>query len=246
MSGDPELVLGIVGSTGRLGTAILDECSRRHIKVTLEACSKGWRIECAPLVIVDASTPGALNDTLNYCHENRTGLIYAVSSITADAYAKLVTLSRSVSVVVAENLSMGHWLQLSLIRKIALLTASFENQPRMSVFERHPVTKVDQPSASARSLANLWARLAKPCSHGEVTAQRAGQPVSDHTVLFDLPGASLSIGHHVGQLKAAAPGALIAARYATSRKSGLSTMFDVYNDTYGPSIEESGTTAHVG
>ncbi|TYL85816.1 dihydrodipicolinate reductase C-terminal domain-containing protein [Bradyrhizobium cytisi] len=228
------LIVGIVGSTGRLGMAIADECTRCGVRLGLRASSSGWRIDTAPHVLVDATAPSALLDTIGYCRETGTALIYAVSSVPSDAYRTLVELSRQVPVVIADNLSIGHWLQVSLVRTIARLSAGFERQPRMSVLERHPVTKRDRPSASAGSLARSWAELAVTYSHGEIVSQRAGAPVSDHMVTFDLPGASLSISHSVADLRAAASGFLAAARYAFERSPGLATMFDVYAGLYEP------------
>ncbi|MET0135381.1 MAG: dihydrodipicolinate reductase C-terminal domain-containing protein [Kibdelosporangium sp.] len=222
-----DLVLGIVGATGRLGTAVLGECARQGVRVGVEAASTGWRITVDATVLVDASGPGALDDTIGYCERTGAALIYAVSSVPAEGCDRLAGLSTQVPVVLADNLSLGHWLQVSLIRSVASLTRGFPRQPRVSVFERHPVTKADRPSASAKSLAAEWDPPAA------IDSRRAGMPVSDHVAVFDLPGVCLTIGHHVGDLRAAATGLLAAAGHVRGGSPGLLRIFDVYTDIYG-------------
>jgi 4-hydroxy-tetrahydrodipicolinate reductase len=244
MSSESDLVLGVIGCTGRLGSAIGRECRKQDIAVGLEASSRAWNLKSTPDVVIDASSPGAFGKTLGFCRDTGAALVYAVSSVPPEAYSDLVALSRHVHVVLADNLSVGHWLQVSLIRAIAQLTSNFPKQPRMSVLERHPMTKRDRPSASARSLARAWTERTKIESHGEIVSQRAGQPVSDHSIMFDLDGASLSISHSVNDLTAAACGAILAARHAKTSEPSLSTMFDLYsNISVCPIPEERQLTA---
>ncbi|MBB4910645.1 dihydrodipicolinate reductase C-terminal domain-containing protein [Actinophytocola algeriensis] len=226
---EARFTLGVVGSTGRLGTAIMAECRHRNVPVGVTASRAGWRLDEPANVLVDASSAGALADTVDHCQRHQAALVYAVSTISPAAHDRLWRLSELVPVLLADNLSFGHWLQTALVRTIATLTAPFENQPRMSVFERHPVTKADRPSASARSLAAAWAGASPPNCHGEVASFRAGQPVSDHVVTFDLPGESVSVHHGVSDLRAAAMGLLVAAAHLAGRSPGLLLMDEVYS-----------------
>jgi 4-hydroxy-tetrahydrodipicolinate reductase len=236
---EPETVLGVVGAEGRLGKAILAECTRLGVRVGVTASRAGWRTEETARVLVDASGPSALDDTIGYCERTGAALIYTVSSVSTEARERLVALSARTPVVLADNLSIGHWLQVQLIQAVASLTSSLADPPRMSVLERHPVTKLDRPSASAKSLAAAWGEAAVPAA-GEIVAQRAGQPVSDHVVTFDLPGVSLSIGHSVSDLRAAATGLLGVIGYVGRRFEGFSTIFEVYSRVYGRGSDHNG------
>jgi 4-hydroxy-tetrahydrodipicolinate reductase len=110
-----------------------------------------------------------------------------------------------------------------MVRHVAALAGVLDTPPRMTVSERHPVTKRDRPSASARSLATAW-----PSCQAEITSLRAGAPVSDHAVTFELCGESVAIEHGVTDLGAAAAGAVIAARRIATAPPGLSTMEQIY------------------
>jgi 4-hydroxy-tetrahydrodipicolinate reductase len=226
---DPELVMGVVGASGRLGGAIVAECVRRGIRVGTTASRAGWNIAAAAGVLVDASAPGALDRTVGHCAESGAALIYAVSSISPESLDRLRELSTLVHVVIADNLSVGHWLQRTMVRHVAALAGVLDSPPRMSVLERHPVTKRDRPSASAKSLAAAWAESAPSSCQGEIGSLRAGHPVSDHTVIIDLPGESVVIEHGVTDLGAAAAGALTAARRIAGLPPGMSTMEQIYS-----------------
>ncbi|CAM4160478.1 dihydrodipicolinate reductase C-terminal domain-containing protein [Kibdelosporangium persicum] len=230
-----ELVLGVVGATGRLGSALLAECALSGVEVGVTASRVGWVAASQASVLVDASAPEALPDTVAYCEKTGAALIYCVSRISDDARDRLRALARDVPVVLADNLSIGHWLQMRLVRSVAELTAALPQRPLMSVHERHPVTKADRPSASARSLAAAWAESVPPELCGETSAQRAGQPVSDHVVTFDVPGMSLSITHSVTDLRTAAAGLLGVAGHVRGLVAGYHPIFTVYSDVYGGS-----------
>lgn len=223
----------MVGATGRLGSAVLAECARLGVAVGVTASRAGWVGTTPASVLVDASGPDALEDTVDYCERNGAALVYCVSRTTDRTRDRLTALGARTPVVVADNLSIGHWLQTRLVHVVAELTQALPTRPRMSVHERHPVTKRDRPSASARSLAAVWASAAPPESCGETTAQRSGQPVSDHVVTFDLPGLSLSIGHSVTDLTAAATALLGIAGHVRSLPPGCYPVFEIYSRRYG-------------
>jgi 4-hydroxy-tetrahydrodipicolinate reductase len=228
-----DVVLGVVGGTGRLGSAVLAECARLGVEVGVTASRAGW-VETTPAsVLVDASAPEALQDTAGYCERTGAALIYCVSRLSDRARDRLTALAAGTPVVLADNLSIGHWLQTALIHVVADLTHALPQRPRMSVHERHPVTKQDRPSASACSLAAAWASTAPPELRGETTAQRGGQPVSDHVVTFDMPGMSLSIRHSVTDLTAAATALLGIAGHVRSLPPGCYPVFEIYSGRYG-------------
>jgi 4-hydroxy-tetrahydrodipicolinate reductase len=228
-----DVVLGVVGGTGRLGSAVLAECARLGVQVGVTATRAGWVGTTTASVLVDASAPEALEDTIGYCDRTGAALVYCVSRLSGEARYRLTALAAGVPVVLADNLSLGHWLQTVLIHTMGELTQALPLRPRMSVHERHPATKWDRPSASARSLAAAWADVAPPELRGETTAQRGGQPVSDHIVTFDTPGMSLSISHSVTDLTAAATGLLGITGHVRELPPGCYPLFEIYSRLYG-------------
>jgi 4-hydroxy-tetrahydrodipicolinate reductase len=228
-----DTVLGVVGATGRLGSAVLAECARLGVEVGVTATRAGWDGAAPASVLVDASAPEALEDTIGYCERTGAALIYCVSTLPGHARDRLVALSARTPVVRADNLSIGHWLQMALVRAVAELSRALPRRPRMSVRERHPATKRDRPSASARALAATWACAAPPELRGATTVFRGGPPVSDHVVTFDVPGMALSIGHSVTDLTAAASALLGIADHVRALPPGWYPVTDVYSRLYG-------------
>ncbi|GAB3888174.1 dihydrodipicolinate reductase C-terminal domain-containing protein [Kibdelosporangium lantanae] len=228
----PDLVVGVVGATGRLGSAVRAECARQGVQVGLAASRTEWRATGRVSVLVDASAPDALPATVKYCEQVGAALIYCVSRVTDESRRQLAELGDRTTVILADNLSVGHWLQVNLVRTVANLVRSFRQQPQMAVRERHPVTKKDSPSASARALADVWAATCPPELRGATTSQRGGPPVSDHEVTFDLPGMSLSIKHSVTDLHMAVIGLLDLVRHVRQLSPGLYPVFDVYSRMY--------------
>ncbi|AOS63970.1 dihydrodipicolinate reductase [Actinoalloteichus hymeniacidonis] len=212
----------------------------------MTASRAGWVEDTPPTVLVDASAPEALCDTVARCRRTGAALVYCVSNVPTEESHRLAALSAEIPVVVADNLSLGHWLQTRMIRMVAGLTASMPRSPRMSVHERHPVTKRDRPSASARSLMRAWMESAPPGSVGETTSQRSGQPVSDHVVTFDLPGMSLSIEHSVSDLSAAASCLLDVIEHVRRLPPGLHPIHEVYALLYARAEVRHGDRAAAG
>lgn len=215
--------IGVVGAAGRLGRALLAECERQARLVTLQADRTGWRQSASPDVLIDASGPDAAQASVAYCGDYRIPLIYAVSAGFPGRSELLAGLADAVPVVIATNLSRGHWVQLALLRWLA----EFVGDRPGEVFERHPVTKRDAPSASALELAAAWTSLGGR-TDTEIEVERAGEPVSDHVVTVRLPGEILQLGHAVFDLRAAATGALLAVDFARTVGAGSYSMADVF------------------
>ena len=224
--------VGIVGHTGRLGSAIETVLCHLDFQVQQRRNTSVHDARGTVDVVIDASAPAGLERTLSMCGSNHAALIYCVSSISAKDRESLLSYSRSAPVVMAPNLSYGHWLQLQLLEVAAASLAVMPMEPYVSVLERHPHTKIDRPSASAVQLAERWG-----ASYGvpvpEVASYRAGPRVSGHRVDIDLAGESLSIHHEVGDLRSAARGAALLAGWAAKQPAGLYDSQAVFGMIFG-------------
>ncbi|QYN17771.1 dihydrodipicolinate reductase C-terminal domain-containing protein [Amycolatopsis sp. DSM 110486] len=222
MALDPagDLTVGIVGVTGRLGSRIASECAAQGIPVVLRATRGGWSQDAVPSVVIDAGTAEALPETTRFCARHGAALVECVSALGQDGPALLDRLAERVAVVRAVNLSVGHWLQRHLVATVARIAGALPATPRAAVLERHTPTKRDRPSASALALAGVWRDGGQP-PVDEVVSLRAGHPVSEHTVRLDLEDESLELRHDVRDLRAAAFGAVTAARWAHTAEPGL-------------------------
>ncbi|MFE9849876.1 dihydrodipicolinate reductase C-terminal domain-containing protein [Streptomyces sp. NPDC005576] len=226
MRREPGPSVGVIGG-GRLGNAIAGHARAEGLSVVLTGTRHGRRPTGTPDVVIDASGPGAQEEVREYCERNRTPLIECVSNLDDRQWDELHVLARTVPVVRAANLTLGHYLQTRLLREVAALPDAL--RPRASVRERHPVAKAHRPSATAVELGRTWSRLSGG-DPDDVSSLRGGLPVSDHEVMWTWRAETLSLCHSVGSLEAAAAGAVAAARWVHGRKAGMESMDAVYED----------------
>jgi len=212
------ITAGVVGVTGRLGHAILKRLEHNGIRVVLTASgTDGWHGQEVPDVLVDASGPGAWEAVAGYCRRNRIPLLECVSDLDPGAVAGL---AEQVPVLHATNLALGHHVQRKLITRLAQLLG---DTGEATVWERHPSTKAHRPSATAVLLAQEWGGRV-----GEIASRRSGLAVSEHELTVTLAGETVSIRHEVGDLAAAAAGAVLAVCWLPGRSAGRYSMSAVY------------------
>ncbi|MEU4318372.1 dihydrodipicolinate reductase C-terminal domain-containing protein [Nocardia fluminea] len=215
--------IAVVGATGRLGAAIVRACAENSVPVLTVASTAGWcEGEHRPDVVIDASHPDALSDTVEFCARTRSPLLYCVSNPHPDQLDELDALSRHVAVTVAANLSALHWVHARTVELAARLGLAIGCDLETVVLDRHPQSKRDAPSATARVLHE------RAGGSGRIISERYGAPVNDHHVVFGAPHESLDIHHSVRDLRAAAAGALRLAAQATTLSAGRYTADELY------------------
>jgi 4-hydroxy-tetrahydrodipicolinate reductase len=224
--------IGIIGSRGRLGSALVAACERAGAPVVAELDRAGLAESAPPSVVFDASSATMFRCTLQLVDRWQAALIYCVSVLPPEHRRLLDRLAERLPVVLATNLSPGHWLQTRLTRQLAALIKQCDLAATAAVYERHPTTKQDRPSASALQLAQAWQDHG-PAAVSEVVGLRHGPAVSSHRLQLDLAGESLSISHEVSNLSAAAEGGLLLAARAHRLSAGLVTSDEVFDEIFG-------------
>lgn len=227
--------IGIVGSSGRLGSALTTACRSAGVPVVAELNQAGLVESARPWVVFDASSAAAFECTIELVGRWQAPLIYCVSVLPPEHRRALDRLAERVPVVLATNLSPGHWLQTRLTRQLAVLAKQCDLAATAAVYERHPRTKQDRPSASATQLAQAWQDHG-PAAVSEVVGLRHGPAVSSHRVQLDLAGESLCIAHEVSDLSAAARGGLLLAAHVHELSAGLVTSDEAFDEIMGGGI----------
>jgi 4-hydroxy-tetrahydrodipicolinate reductase len=193
-------------------------------RVTLTVTPDLWRELERPDVVVDASRCSVVPSVAAYCVRSGCALLEAVSGLDRHAEQALREAARAVPVVLAPNLSYGHYLQ---TRAAALATSAICDRAwDVVVTDRHPVTKRDRPSATARELQQVC--LSGGVTNASIETIRSGPPVSDHHVTLIGDGETIVFTHAVTDLRAAVSGALHAARWLLTAAPGMWSMRDVW------------------
>lgn len=192
-------------------------------------------------VLVDFSSPAALDGLLSYAKSARIPLVLASTGYDSSQLAAIEDAARTLPIFRSANLSLGVNLLLELTRRAAqVLGTDFD----VEIVERHHNHKLDAPSGTALMLADaakeglsfsphyVYDRhgVRTPRDHREIgiATVRGGTIVGDHEVIFAGPGELVELHHHAATRDVFAHGALKAAEFmAHVSTPGMYTMSDV-------------------
>jgi 4-hydroxy-tetrahydrodipicolinate reductase len=235
----------IIGSKGRMGRALV-ACVANFRDLNLIAqVDRGDDLRTVigeADVLVDFSSPAATADIAGLCAKYKKSLVIGTTGHSDTEKTKIVRLKSKIPLVWASNFSTGVNTLFWLTRKAAeILGADFD----LEIVEMHHRLKKDAPSGTAKTLAEILAKvrklqLEKAARHGragivgERTAEeigihsvRGGDVVGDHTVIFANTGERLELTHKASSRDTFANGALRAAQWVVKQKPGLYDMQDV-------------------
>jgi 4-hydroxy-tetrahydrodipicolinate reductase len=232
--------LAISGCHGRMGqritalalqdkafkiTALLESKQRAdvglvvpHIPVNFEdAALKGSD------VLIEFTTPQATMEHLKACRKYGLGMVIGTTGFTKPQLAQIKKAALQTPIVLSSNMSVGVNLVFGLIRRAAEVTAG---DYIITLTETHHVHKKDAPSGTAKTMAQI-AEAASRTKVKSIQSRREGEVIGDHTITFESPVDTISMGHHAKTRDIFAQGALVAAKFLSRKKNGLFDMQDV-------------------
>ena len=188
-------------------------------------------------VIIDFSRPEALDDLLTYATKTNTSLVLATTGYTDEQQKAVDEASKKTAIFQSSNMSLGVNLLIELCRKAAdFLGNAFE----VEIIEQHHNRKVDAPSGTALSIAKaineqfdnskefVYGRHGKDAKRTPneigIHAVRGGTIVGKHDVLFIGNDEIITLAHEAQSRMVFAQGAVKAAGFVASKKSGKYSM----------------------
>jgi 4-hydroxy-tetrahydrodipicolinate reductase len=232
--------IGIVGSEGRMGVvlaAAISEAGQRAGGV-----DKGGNVLAlagASDVLVDFSSPAALESTLDACVAARKPIVIGTTGLEERHHYLIDDAARDIAVLQTGNTSLGVTVLAHLVREAA---ARLDPDWDIEVVEMHHRNKVDAPSGTALLLGQAAAEgrhidLAR-CSergrdgltgargHGKIgfASIRGGTVAGDHDVIFAGPEEMITLSHRAENRMIFARGAVKAALWLVHQKPGRYTM----------------------
>ena len=193
-------------------------------------------------VLIDFTRPEASLQYLEACKKAGVKYVIGTTGFTVEQKAKIEAAAKEIAIVFAPNMSVGVTLLINLVQSAAkVLNEGYD----IEIIEAHHRHKVDAPSGTALRLGEAAASalgrdLAECAVYGRegVTGDRdqstigfatvrGGDVVGDHTVLFAGIGERIELTHKASSRATFALGALRAAKFLGSKKSGLFDMRDV-------------------
>lgn len=216
------MVLGIFGFSGRLGSAIAASAAQAGIPVSLRVNRRAAVETSVPTVVVDASSREGLRAAVDYCLAHGLPLLELVSSLEEADLQRLRRLAETRAVARAVNLARLHPAHMQLAEALGKVAGPLGAE--VTVLERHPSTKADRPSGTARRLTEV---LSAGGLHVNVESARYGCPVSDHTVVVATGHELLTVTHSVLSLNGAAARCLDMAKRLLVQPPGLWATADL-------------------
>lgn len=255
--------VAINGAAGRMGAALCALLARdarfalRHAVVAPgSACvgapvfpgtaetmrfAAGWHDAPELDVVIDFSTPTALDTALAHCLASGTALVTGTTGSAAALDERLVAAGTRIAVLRAANFSLGVAVLTRLLRDAAAALPAWD----VEIVEMHHGAKRDAPSGTALALGQAAARargtrvetpfvlsregLTNGRTEGSIgfAAVRGGDIVGEHTALLIGQGERLELVHRAADRSIFARGALHAAYWLSQRAPGAWTLDDM-------------------
>lgn len=198
------------------------------------------RLDVEAHVVIDFSTPEAIDGLVEQCLGKRLPLVTATTGLSEEQAGRLRAASGKIPVLWAPNMSLA----VNLTMKLAEVAAQSlkDKDADVEILERHHRFKEDAPSGTALKFGRIIAdimgqaehrhgREGRPGrrSHDEIGyhAIRVGDNPGEHTIVFAMLGEMLELTVRATNRDCYAQGALAAARFLAAQPAGMYGMNDV-------------------
>lgn len=244
----------ISGANGRMGKKVY-EASTKNANITA-VCGVDICCDCSnnnfPVydsfdkvkeqvdVVIDFSAPATLDNILEFCLKNNIPAVLCATGYTDEQIEKIKEYSKKIALFRSGNMSLGVNVLIDLVKKATSGLEGFD----VEIIEKHHNQKVDAPSGTALMLAdavkdvdqNKFYTYGREGIVGKrdpneigIHAVRGGGIVGEHQVIFASNFETITLTHQATDRSVFADGAIKAALYITTKKSGLYNMADVIN-----------------
>ncbi len=191
-----------------------------------------------PDVLIDFTIAAAAVKNVIAGAQKKVNLIVGTTGFTPEQRAVMENAIRenNVAAVITPNFSIGVNVFWGLLAEAAQRLSDYD----IEIIEAHHNQKKDAPSGTAMKAAEIISKTlgGKDFIYGRhglflrkteigIHAVRGGDIVGDHTVLFAADGERIEIKHQAHSRQAFAKGAVRAAVWVKTAKSGIYDMADV-------------------
>ena len=238
----------VTGISGRMGQAVKQAVELNPGTQMTATHDMGQDIEAALAqadIAIDFSFHGFTPELLKAAVAQNKPLVIGTTGHTDEERAAIVAASASIPIVFASNYSVGVNTLFWLTRKATAILKDYD----IEIVEMHHHHKLDAPSGTARTLAEIACEgtgldYDKDVMHGRVGlvgarpqrqigmhSLRGGDVVGDHTVIYATEGERVELTHKASSRMTFAGGAVRAALWLADQPAGLYTMQDVLGFT---------------
>lgn len=241
----------ISGINGRMGKAVEEICmSDENVEIIggidinlgvphkFPTVSNPVELDAKADVIIDFSHHTCANMLCEYASATGTPVVFATTGYTPDELEIIRQASEKTAIFTSANMSLGVNLIIGLAKQAAKILPGFD----IEIIEKHHNQKLDAPSGTALMIADgiksvrnnsqyVYDRSGVRQKRGKdeigIHAVRGGTIVGEHDVIFAGYNEVVTISHSAQSREIFASGALSAAKFVVSKKSGLYHMEDM-------------------
>lgn len=195
-------------------------------------------------VVIDFSSPVALNDILSVGIAKKLPLVLCTTGYSEEELRQISEASKQVAILRSANMSLGINLLLQLVQSAArvLADANFD----IELIEKHHNQKVDAPSGTALALADAinealhkeytykYDRSAERVKRDRkeigISAVRGGTIVGEHEVIFAGTDEVIELKHTAYSKAIFGKGAVAAAKFLSGKEAGMYSMQDAIEE----------------
>lgn len=248
--------VGILGSTGRVGTLLVknlledNELTLNVVHIFEEKTSNlpeniivtnsiSKLLEESD-VVIDFSLPEATQELCEEALKNPTPLVIATTGLNEHQQNLLIEVAKEMPLLYSSNMSAGIAVLKQLVEQVSRTLNDFD----IEIIEYHHKHKIDAPSGTALTLGEFAAKgreqdldqvrvSGRDGRIGERTkdeiaimALRGGDIVGRHTVGFYNDGEFIELNHTATSRETFSKGAIRGAKWLLSQKSGFYSIND--------------------
>ena len=214
---------------GKMGHAIEALAMERGHTVTVKIDKdEPWPENIDADVAIEFTTPATAVGNMLRCLERGVPVVCGTTGWYAD-YEKVVAecKARNGRLFTATNFSIGMNIMFELNRRLAEMMRGRDDY-RVSISETHHIHKLDAPSGTAITLQEQIVENGERKAESiPIASFRKGEVPGTHTVCYDSEIDTITLTHEAHSRKGLAFGALLAAEFLATAKSGVFTMKDI-------------------
>lgn len=174
-------------------------------------------------VLVEFTSPEATLIHLAECVKNKVKMVIGTTGLTTDQIKAIKVASKKIPIVFSSNMSVGVNILFYAAKMISEKTGKNYG---VKIVEAHHIHKKDAPSGTAKTLGQII-ESASGQTILDIKSIREGEIIGDHEATFESDVDVLKISHSAKTRDIFAGGALVAAKFISTKKSGLFDMQDV-------------------
>ncbi len=238
--------LGIIGSKGRMGEALVDAIASAGHKHAggVDMGEMPGPLAASSDVLIDFSAPAALEANLGAARVAGIPILIGTTGLEPEHFTMIEGAAGAIPVLQTGNTSLGVTLLAHLVKEAA---ARLGPDWDVEVLEMHHRMKVDAPSGTAKLLGEAAAEARgvdlsaamDSGRHGHTGARengaigfaalRGGTVAGDHSVILAGDEERITLSHSAENRMIFARGAVRAAEWLIGKPAGRYSMNDVLN-----------------